>query len=71
MSDDAFGSASDGSVSSSQDTSDLQEDIEEATTQLNVQIPTKLHRALKAKSARTGKPMKRLVAEILNRNLDT
>lgn len=71
MSDDAFGSASDGSVSSSQDTSDLQDDVAENTTQLNVEIPTELHRQLKAYSALTGTPMKRIVAEILDRNLDT
>jgi predicted HicB family RNase H-like nuclease len=71
MSDDPFGSASKGDVSSEQDTSDLQDDVEEDTTQLNVEIPTELHRRLKAKSALQDKPMKRMVAEILDRNLDT
>lgn len=71
MSDDVFGSASEGNVSSQQDTSDLQEDVEQDTTQLNVEIPSELHRRLKAKSALEDKPMKRMVADILDRNLDT
>jgi hypothetical protein len=70
MSNDIFGSASEGDVSGSQDTSDLQEDVEEDTTQLNVEIPTGLHRRLKAYSARTGQPMKEVVAEILDRNIE-
>lgn len=70
MGDDIFGSASDGDVSSSQDTSDLQQDVEQDTTQLNVEIPTKLHRRLKAHSARAGKPMKQVVAEVLDRNIE-
>lgn len=70
MSDDVFGSASEGSVSSGQDTSDLEEDVaQEETTQLNVEIPESLHRRLKAHSARTGKPMKRVVRDVLDRNL--
>ncbi|WP_118827674.1 hypothetical protein [Salinibacter ruber] len=71
MSDDVFGSASQGDVSSQQDTSDLQEDVEQDTTQLNVEIPSELHRRLKAKSALEDKPMKRMVADILDRNLET
>lgn len=72
MSDDVFGSASDGDVSSTQDTSDLEEDVsEKETTQLNVEIPTSLHRRLKAYSARTGTSMKDLVANLLDRNLDS
>lgn len=72
MSDDVFGTASEGSVSSTQDTTDLQEDVaEEETTQLNVEIPKTLHRRLKMHSARTGKPMKRVVRDVLDRNLDT
>ncbi|WP_251965932.1 hypothetical protein [Salinibacter ruber] len=71
MSDDVFGSASEGNVSSQQDTSDLQEDVEQDTTQLNVEIPSELHRRLKAKSALEDKPMKRMVADILDRNLET
>lgn len=72
MSDDVFGSASDGDVSSTQDTSDLKEDVsEKETTQLNVEIPTSLHRRLKAYSARTGTSMKDLVANLLDRNLDS
>ena len=70
MSDDVFGSASEGNVSSQQDTSDLQEDVEQDTTQLNVEIPSELHRRLKAKSALEDKPMKHMVAEILDRNLE-
>jgi len=69
MSDDIFGSASEGGVSGSQDTSDLQEDVEEDTTQLNVEIPTDLHRRLKAHSAREGKPMKQVVAEVIDRSI--
>jgi predicted HicB family RNase H-like nuclease len=72
MTDDAFGSAADGSVGSEQDTSDLEEDVaEEETTQLNVEIPKSLHRRLKVKSARTDTPLKRIVANVLDRNLDT
>lgn len=71
MSDDPFGSASEGDVSSQQDTSDLQQDVEQDTTQLNVEIPSELHRRLKAKSALEDKPMKRMVADILDRNLET
>jgi predicted HicB family RNase H-like nuclease len=70
MSDDIFGSASEGDVSGSQDTSDLQEDVEEDTTQLNVEIPTELHRRLKAYSARMGRPMKQVVAEVLDRSIE-
>jgi tartrate dehydratase alpha subunit/fumarate hydratase class I-like protein len=71
MSDDVFGSASAGDVSSQQDTSDLQDDVEQDTKQLNVEIPAELHRQLKAKSALEDKPMKRMVADILDRNLET
>lgn len=72
MSDDVFGSASDGSVSSGQDTSQLQEDVaQEEMTQLNVEIPKSLHRRLKMHSAKTGKDMKDVVQETLDRNLDT
>lgn len=72
MTDDAFGSAADGSVTSEQDTSGLEEDVsEEETTQLNVEIPESLHRRLKVESARTGKPMKDVVASVLDRNLGT
>ena len=72
MSDDVFGSASEGDVSSSQDTDDLQEDVsEEETTQLNVEIPTRLHRELKTQSVRRGKPMKKIVRDLLNRVLET
>jgi len=72
MSDDPFGSASEGGVSSTQDTTELEEDVSaEETTQLNVEIPTSLHRRLKAKSARSGTPMKELVANLLDRNLGT
>lgn len=71
MSDDVYGSASDGRVSGSQDASDLQEDVAEGeTTQLNVEVPESLHRRLKAYSARTGTPMKHVVANILDRNLN-
>ena len=69
MSDDVFGSASEGDVSSSQDTSDLQEEVGQNTTQLNVEIPTEIHRRLKAHSARTGTPMKDVVADILDGSL--
>lgn len=72
MSDDVFGSASEGDVSSAQDTDDLQEDVsEEETTQLNVEIPTRLHRELKAQSVRRGKPMKQIVRDLLDRILET
>lgn len=70
MSDDIFGSASEGDVSGSQDTSDLQQDVGQDTTQLNVEIPTELHRRLKAYSARTGRPMKQVVAEVLDRSIE-
>jgi hypothetical protein len=69
MSGDVFGSASEGDVSSSQDTSDLQEEVGQNTTQLNVEIPTEIHRRLKAYSARTGTPMKDVVADILDGSL--
>ena len=72
MSDDVFGSASDGSVSSPQDASDLRDDVsEEKTTQLNVEIPTSLHRRLKMHAAKHGKDMKDVVHEVLDSNLDT
>lgn len=70
MSDDIFGSASEGDVSGSQDTSDLQQDVGQDTTQLNVEIPTELHRRLKAYSARTGRSMKQVVAEVLNESIE-
>lgn len=72
MSDDVFGSASDGSVSSGQDTSDLQEDVsEEEMTQLNVEIPTSLHRRLKMHAAKHGRAIKEVVRDVLDNNLDT
>ena len=72
MSDDIFGSAADGSVSSGQDTSDLQEDVaEEEMTQLNVKIPKALHRRLKMHAAKHGKAIKRVVREVLDSNLET
>lgn len=72
MSDDVFGSAAEGSVSSEHDTSELEEDVaQEETTQLNVEIPASLHRRLKSQSVRMGTPMKELVANVLDRNLDT
>lgn len=72
MNDDVYGSAADGSVASDQDTTDLETDVaKEETTQLNVEIPVSLHRRLKVESARTGKPMKDVVANVLDRNLDT
>ncbi|PQJ26728.1 hypothetical protein BSZ35_19245 [Salinibacter sp. 10B] len=72
MSDDVFGSASDGSVSSGQDTTDLQEDVsEEEMTQLNVEIPKSLHRRLKMHAAKQGRPIKEVVKDVLYKNLDT
>jgi len=72
MSDDIFGSAADGSVSSEQDTSDLQEDVaEEEMTQLNVKIPKTLHRRLKMHAAKHGKAIKHVVREVLDSNLET
>jgi len=72
MSDDPFGSASEGSVSSSQDTTELEEDVSrEKSTQLNVEIPTSLHRRLKMESVRRDEPMKDVVANILDSNLRT
>lgn len=72
MSDDVFGSASDGSVSSGQDTSDLQEDVsQEETTQLNVEIPKTLHRRLKMHAAKHGRAIKEVVRDVLDRNLDS
>ncbi|MFB6280373.1 MAG: hypothetical protein ABEK75_12775 [Salinibacter sp.] len=70
MSDDVFGSASDGSVSGEQDASNLQESVsEEEMTQLNVEIPRSLHRRLKVHSVQTGKDMKEVVRDVLDRNL--
>lgn len=70
MSDDVFGSASDGSVSSGQDTTDLQEDVsEEEMTQLNVEIPKSLHRRLKMHAAKQGRPIKEVVKDVLDTNL--
>lgn len=72
MNDDVFGSASEGDVSSSQDMTELQEEVtEEETTQLNVEVPTSLHRRLKTMSVQTGTPMKELVTNILDSNLDS
>jgi len=72
MNNDEWGSARDGSVSSPQDTTDLEADVaEEETTQLNVEIPQSLHRRLKTQSVQTGTPMKELVANVLDRNLGT
>jgi hypothetical protein len=72
MSDDPFGSASEGTVSSPQDTAELEDDVaEEETTQLNVEIPAELHRRLKTRSVQTGTPMKDLVEDLLDRNLET
>ncbi|MCS3632577.1 putative HicB family RNase H-like nuclease [Salinibacter ruber] len=70
MSDNPFGSASGGSVSSEQDTSDLEEDVQqEELTQLNVRIPKSLHHRLKVESARRETPVKDLVAEIIDREI--
>lgn len=67
-----FGSASDGSVSSGQDTSELQEDVaQEETTQLNVEIPKSLHRRLKMHAAKHGHAIKEVVQDVLDSNLDT
>lgn len=72
MSDDVFGSASDGSVSSGQDTGDLQEDVsQEETTQLNVEIPKTLHRRLKMHAAKHGRAIKEVVRDVLDDNLDS
>jgi len=72
MTDDAFGSAADGSVTGGQNTEDLEDDVaEEPTTQLNVEIPESLHRRLKVKSARSGKPIKDIVAAVLGANIDS
>jgi SepF-like predicted cell division protein (DUF552 family) len=72
MSDDVFGSASEGTVSSQQDTTDLQEDVaQEEMTQLNVEIPKSLHRRLKMHSVKHDQDMKEVVREVLDRNLDT
>jgi predicted HicB family RNase H-like nuclease len=54
---------------SSQRNSDLRPSNDQDTTQLNVEIPTELHRRLKMYSARTGKSMKRVVTDILDMNL--
>lgn len=71
MSNDAFGTA-DGTVSSTQDTADLEEDVTaEETTQLNVEIPESLHRRLKMQSVQSGEPIKDIVANVLDRTLDT
>jgi predicted HicB family RNase H-like nuclease len=71
MSDDVFGSASDGSVSSGQDTTDLQEDVsQEEMTQLNVEIPKSLHRRLKMHAAKHGRAIKDVVHDVLDNNLD-
>lgn len=72
MNDDIFGSASDGSVSSGQDTSDLQEDVsKEKTTQLNVEIPERLHQRLKMHAAKHGQTIKDVVSEAIDSNIDT
>ena len=70
LGDDVFGSASGGDVSSSQDTSGLKDSVGQDTTQLNVKIPTEIHRRLKAYSARTGTPMKEVVANVLAESLE-
>ena len=71
MTDNAFGSAADGSVTGGPETEDLEDDVaEEPTTQLNVEIPESLHRQLKVKSARSGKPIKAIVADVLGANID-
>ena len=70
MTDDAFGSAADGSVTGGQDTEDLEEDVaQEPTTQLNVEIPESLKRRLRMEKARTGKPIKDIVADVLDANV--
>lgn len=72
MSDDVFGSAADGDVSSGQDASDLQDDIAEAEmTQLNVEIPKPLKRRLKMHAVKHERDMKDVVRDVLDRNLDT
>lgn len=70
MTDDAFGSAADGSVTGGQDTEDLEEDVaQEPTTQLNVEIPESLKRRLRMEKARTGKAIKDIVADVLDANV--
>lgn len=70
MTDDPFGTAGDGSVTSTEDTTDLQKDVEqEETTQLNVEVPVSLKRRIKVKAAETGKDIKVVVREILDKNL--
>ncbi|PEN04636.1 hypothetical protein CRI93_14855 [Longimonas halophila] len=72
MSDDIFGSASDGSVSSGQDTTDLQEDVsQEKMTQLNVEIPEALHQRLKMHAAKHGQTIKEVVREVIDSSIDT
>jgi len=71
MSDDVFGSASDGSVSSGQDTTDLQENVsQEEMTQLNVEVPKSLHRRLKMHAAKHSRAIKDVVQDVLDNNLD-
>jgi predicted HicB family RNase H-like nuclease len=69
MSNEAPGNAPQGNASASQGASEPRRDAEPDTTQLNVEIPTELHRRLKMYSARTGRPMKQVVTEILDMNL--
>lgn len=69
MTDD-FGSASQGSPSGGQDIEKLKRDVEEEeTSQLNVEIPSSLHRKLKIRSIETGVEMREIVAEMLRDHL--
>jgi len=70
MSDDPFGSASDGNPAGGPDTSDI-EDGMEATKQLNVEIPRPVYQKLKVHCARTGANMKDVVARLIEENLQS
>jgi predicted HicB family RNase H-like nuclease len=69
--DNPFGSASSGRSPSKQpDAEDLKEDVsQEDMAQLNVRIPTSLHRRLKMESVETGRDMQDLAAEAIDRFL--
>lgn len=69
--DNPFGSASEGRAPSKQpDAEDLKREVsQEERTQLNVRIPSRLHKKLKMKSVETGRKMQDLAAEAIDRYL--
>ena len=64
-----MGTASGGDAPAHQDASDLKREVEQEESQLSVYISEGVHRRLRLQSADTGRPMKELTEEALDKYL--